>query len=114
MNLLNDFNSCDNIKLTKRIENYLNIENKSYATQKSLNTNSEHKFEFNFFKLTKILIIDESIVTNEAELNAVLKYCLNKSIQQYNLFQAQNQTSENFDDYEDDFDENDELNIIEL
>ena len=69
-------------------------------------------FEYSFFKLTKLIITDDSLITNTNDFNSLLKYCLNKSIQQYNLFQTQNLPINT--NYLDDFDENDEFNIIEL
>lgn len=69
-------------------------------------------FEYSFFKLIKSTLINDSLITNKNDLMLHLNFCLNKTIQQYNLFQIQNEPIN--DEYLDEFDENDEFNIIEL
>lgn len=69
-------------------------------------------FEYSFFKLIKSTLINDSLITNKNDLTLHLNFCLNKTIQQYNLFQIQNEPIN--DEYLDEFDENDEFNIIEL
>lgn len=77
------------------------------------NTNKlKLNFEYSFFKLIKSTLINDSLITNKNDLMLHLNFCLNKTIQQYNLFQIQNEPIN--DEYLDEFDENDEFNIIEL
>lgn len=66
-------------------------------------------FEYKFFKLLKCVFYDDTLITSETDLEIIMNYCLDKCIQQCNLFQMQAIT----DDFEE-ADELDELNMIEL
>lgn len=117
MEQLIDFSQFKNVKITEKIANYLKRESTfdisdNIVEKKESNKKLKLNFEFSFFKLSKLLFTDDSLITNKNDFNSILKYCLNKSIQQYNLFQIQNLPLNT--DYFDDFDENDEFNIVEL
>jgi len=117
MEQLIDFNQFENVKIIEKITNYLERESSFYFSENIVDKKESNKkfklnFEYSFFKLTKLIITDDSLITNTNDFNSLLKYCLNKSIQQYNLFQTQNLPINT--NYLDDFDENDEFNIIEL
>ena len=66
-------------------------------------------FEYSFFKLLKSVLIDESLIVNVNELKSIMKFCLDKSIEQYNLIQGQSSPN-----HPEEYDEIDELNMIEL
>jgi hypothetical protein len=120
---MEQLNNFKNVKLIVKLENYLKREKIHNHVCDNNNNNSnnnnsaytdhifELNFEYSFFKLTKLILIDDSLITNENDLELLLIYCFDMSIQQYNLFQIQNEPTA---DYLDDMDEQDNLNIIEL
>ena len=112
---------CNNLKINENVEKYLKrIESEISCVTKSQPNDEDMpenipspllnlNFEFKFFKLLKSVFNDDTLIENEADLDIIMNYCLDKCIQQCNLFQKQSFT----DDFEE-IDELDELNMIEL
>jgi hypothetical protein len=72
-----------------------------------LNQHLTLNFDFSFFSLIKIILIDnENLIEKEAEFLVLLNFCLTKCINQYELFKSIiGKSSE---------DDQDEFNILEL
>jgi hypothetical protein len=73
--------------------------------------NSTNKFEFSYFKLTKLILVKFKFQTkNEllyANFNQLMLFCLNKCLAQYDLFKLSGNTTAHFNP-------EDEINVIEL
>ena len=94
---MEQLNNFKNVKLIVKLENYLKREKIHNHVCDNNNNNSnnnnsaytdhifELNFEYSFFKLTKLILIDDSLITNENDLELLLIYCFDMSIQQYNL-----------------------------
>lgn len=106
--ILNNFEKCVN-KLEKfdfnniKKINFHTVNNKSHELNKNLTLN----FEFSFFKLIKYILIEENLISNEINLNLLMKYCLIKCMSQFELFIMSNQVC-------DEDDQQDEFNLLEL
>lgn len=71
-------------------------------------------FDFKFFKLMKCVFYDEMLISTESDLVKIMEYCLAECIQQFRLVKIQIQADEDDIVLLDEFDEDDELNMIEL
>ena len=133
---MDQLNAFENVKLIEKLENYFKREqndvvlsadrdssNNNINSTSSENNDTMHgfklNFEYSFFKLTKLVLVDDSLITNENDFKLLMRYCFDKTIQQYNLFQIQNDSTcdsgdDDVDNFMDDFDEQDEFNLIEL
>ncbi len=72
-------------------------------------------FEYKFFREVKQHFYDDARITSESDLECVMSTCLNECIKQFNMVKNQNQffISDEIQN-RDDYDEEDELNMIEL
>jgi hypothetical protein len=77
------------------------------------------KFEFIFIKLLKLIFLNyKELIESKFQLNLLMFYCLNKSLQQFDLFklsfQATTTKSGSADSSNTEFDNQDEYNLNEL
>lgn len=104
-----------------------------------LNFNTNHKltnlkinkqylsldFEFSFFKLIKTVLIDfnyndykintsNHFTPSEYNLNLLMNFCLNECIKQFDLFNKSNYLNDTNEQFDEDYDLQDEFNLIEL
>ena len=95
--------------VNEKLKNYLKrLESSSAATSNKLN------FEYSFFKRIKSVFYDDSIIASEDDLKSVMFYCLNKSMTQLNLFRNLIIPNCASKDDMDEFDQQDEINMIDL
>jgi hypothetical protein len=81
-------------------------------------------FEFTFFKLIKTILIDfnnndnkninNNFALNEYNLNLLMNFCLNECIKQFDLFNKSNYSNDSDEQFDEDYDQQDEFNLIEL
>jgi hypothetical protein len=94
----NDKNSNSSIRKIAKVQSKLSL-----------------NFEYKFFREVKQHFYDDDCITSESDLECVMNTCLNECIKQFNMVKNQNQffISDEIQN-RDDYDEEDELNMIEL
>ena len=124
--------------MTSLLNDELDEDNLSNASL-HLNINTNHKltnlkinkqylsldFEFSFFKLIKTILIDfnyndykintsNHFTLNEYNLNLLMNLCLNECIKQFDLFNKSSYLNDTNEQFDEDYDLQDEFNLIEL